>query len=340
MTPASWVATRPTIDLDAAAAALSRHWGLDGELSNLPSERDRNLLLRPSDGSPPLVLKIANLVEDPAFLAYQTLAMERLVDAGLPVARACPALDGRTVVDLGDPGPPLARVVSWLPGRPLATVDRPSDALLGDLGEVMGRTSAALAGFDHPAAHRDLQWDVRRAFDTIAAGLVDIDDHDRRTRLETLLVGLRERLGPVMETLRTSVIHNDANDHNILVDDAGAHVVGLLDFGDLVHTVTAQEPAVAIAYATLGREDPVGVFGPLLSAYDRSVPLTDAELDAMPDLVLARLGMSVAISAHQGRLDPDPYLRVSEAPAWTSIEQLQTAGVERLRAAVHDAVGR
>ena len=46
----------------------------------------------------------------------------------------------------------------------------------------------------------------------------------------------------------------------------------------------------------------------------------------MPDLILARLGTSVAIAAHQGRLDPDPYLRVSEAPAWALLARLDGLG--------------
>ena len=38
-----------------------------------------------------------------------------------------------------------------------------------------------------------------------------------------------------------------------LVDEAGARVAGLLDFGDMVHSVTAQEAAVACAYGMLDR---------------------------------------------------------------------------------------
>ena len=62
------------------------------------------------------MLKIANLAEDPAFLECQALAMDRLAAAGVPVARSVPALDGRTLVDLGAPGPPWARVLTFLPG--------------------------------------------------------------------------------------------------------------------------------------------------------------------------------------------------------------------------------
>ena len=106
-----------------------------------------------------------------------------------------------------------------------------------------------------------------------------------------------------------SVIHNDANDHNVLVDEAGDRIVGLLDLGDIVWSVTAHEAAVAAAYAMFDRADPLAVLGTIVAGFDRTCRLTDDELDALPDLVLARVATSVSIAARQTRLDPDPYLR-------------------------------
>ena len=338
--PMSWIATRPDADMAAAAGVLTRWWGIRGVLSELPSERDRNILVQPDGGGPALVLKIANLAEDPAFVECQTAAMERLAAAGVPVARTVAALDGRMLVGIGASGPPWARVLTWLPGRPMATMAELGDELLADLGDVMGRSARALIGFDHPAATRDLQWDVQRALAVIDGWLVDVPDHDRRARLRWVRDGLETRLMPAMPGLRRSVIHNDANDHNILVDDDGRRVVGLLDFGDMVASLTAHEAAVATAYAMFHRADPLTVVGPIIGAFDRACPLADAELDALPDLILARLGTSVAIAAHQGRLDPDPYLRISEAPAWALLERLEVTGIDAIRAAVHVAVGR
>lgn len=338
--PASWIATRPDAGPRLTADLLTRVWGIAGEVADLPSERDRNVLVHPDGGGPPLVLKISNLVEDPAFLACQETAMIRLAAAGVPVARSVSALEGRTLVDLGDPGPPWARVLTYLPGRPLATVDDPSDALLADVGTTMGRTVTALLGFEHPAARRELQWDVQRARDVIAGALPEIDDPGQRARLARVLSTVEGHLVPALSTLRTSVIHNDANDHNILVDKAGERVVGLLDFGDMLWTATAHEAAVALAYAMFHRAEPLSVVRPIVGAFDRAYRLDEAELDALPSLVLARIGASVAIAARQGRLDPDPYLRVSESPAWETLERLEDAGPEAFHGAVHEAVGR
>ena len=338
--PASWISSRPSASAPDAATALGRWWGIAGELEDLPSERDRNVLVRDGDGRPSHVLKLANLAEDRAFLECQHGAMARLARAGVPVQRVIPALDGRELVDLGDPGPPWARVLTWLPGRPLVEVAAPTAALWTDLGAMMGRSATALLDYDHPAARREFQWDVQRADDVIAGGLGDVDDTDHRALLSRVRSRVRDDLHPRWSSLRRSPIHNDANDHNVLADEGGTRVVGLLDFGDMVHSVTAHEAAVACTYAMFGRDDAVSVMRSVVAGVDGTCRLTADELDALPSLVLARLGASVAISAHQARLSSDPYLRVSEAPAWALLERLAVVPGSALRIAVHEAVGR
>lgn len=337
---ASWIASRPDISVAEAAIALRRWWGLDGDLEDLPSERDRNLLVRGTDGAPTHVLKIANLDEAPDFLACQDLAMARLANAGVPVQGVVNAIDGRDLVPLGDPGPPLARVLTWLPGRTLASVEAPSTDLLTDLGGVMGRTATALLDFDHPAAHRDFPWDVLRAGAVVARALDEIDDTGRRNLLAAVLDRLKGDLVPRLTTLRRSVIQNDANDHNVLVSDDGRRVVGLLDFGDMIHSITAHEAAVACAYAMLGRDEPLDVMQSIVRGFAGECPLTADEVDALPQLVIARLATSVAMSARQGRLSDDPYLRVSEAPAWDLLARLHALAPSELRAAAHEAAPR
>ncbi len=324
-----------------AAAALRRWWGIEGELDDLPSERDRNFLVRDRDGDPAIVFKLANLEEDLAFLECQHQAMACLARAGVPVQHIVPARDGREVVGLGDPGPPWSRALGWLPGRTLASTDGPQPGLWSDLGAVMGRTASALAGFDHPAARRVFQWDVVQAEAVIAAGVDAVSEPARHRLLEEVLDRLRRDLGPSLPGLRRSTIQNDANDHNVLVDETGSRVVGLLDFGDMVHSVTAQEAAVACAYAMLTAAAPTDVMRGIVAGFDTTCRLTMDELDALPVLILARLGASVAISAHQAGLAPDdPYLSISEEPAWDLLEWFMRTPGSALRVAIQEAVDR
>jgi Ser/Thr protein kinase RdoA (MazF antagonist) len=321
------VLTRPSIDPAGAAAMLRRGWRIEGELRPLPSERDRNFAVA-VDGRDRFVLKVSNAAEDRGFLDLQHRAMDRLAAAGVPCQRVVPTPGGLEILDVGAPtAPTLVRLLTWLPGRPLAgfaAADRP-DVLLDDLGRVMGRTAAALQGFDHPAAHRPFQWSAEEGLDVVARHAPAVTDPGRAALLDRWLL----RLAPLAEKfagLRHGVIHNDANDHNVLVADDGRSISGLLDFGDAVWSVAATELAVAAAYAAFGAPDPLRVIGRVRAGFEGALALTAAESDVLLDLVALRLATSVALSAHQSQLAPDdPYLTVSEAPAWDLLDRFDRA---------------
>jgi len=318
------VLTRPRLDLEEARGILARHWAIDGELRPLPSERDRNFAVG-VDGQDRFVLKLSNATDDPAFLDFQHRAMARLVAAGVPCQLPVPTVDGHEVIDVGrDDTPTLARLLTWLSGRPFVTIaaaDR-TDELLRDLGRVMGRTAAALSTFDHPAAHRVFQWDSERGLGVIAAHAPAVVDPARAA----LLARWAERLAALaaaMPGLRHGVIHNDGNDHNVLVDDDGGRIAGLLDLGDAVHSVVLNELAVPAAYAAFGATDPLAAIGLVRAGFEETFPLSADERRWLVEMVALRLATSVAMSAHQSVLDPDDaYLTVSEASAWTLLERL------------------
>jgi Ser/Thr protein kinase RdoA (MazF antagonist) len=315
----SMVATRPRLPDAAIHDLLRRGWGVRGELAPLPSERDQNVRVDVG-GRPAFVLKVANPAEDPAFLDAQEAAMARLVAAGLPVGRSLAAADGPVHVTVAG-RPARVRLVTWLDGVPVAATTRRPATLAADLGEVLGRAAAALDGLTHPGADRPFQWDVLRATETVGAGLPAVGDPARRQRLERALRRI-EAARAGLAALRRSVIHNDANDHNVLLDEQG-RVAGLLDLGDMVWSATAAEPAVAAVYLIDPSDDPLRVAADVVAGFERSFPLRDEERAAIPDLLLARMAISVAISAVQARLDPDPYLRISEDAMWARLERLE-----------------
>ena len=75
---------------------------------------------------------------------------------------------------------------------------------------------------------RRLHWNVLEAPD--AAGAVELLDERRRALVEPVFA----RFAALdLVALPHQVIHNDANEHNVLVGEDGA-VTGLIDFGDLV----------------------------------------------------------------------------------------------------------
>jgi Ser/Thr protein kinase RdoA (MazF antagonist) len=92
-------------------------------------------------------------------------------------------------------------------------------------------------------------------------------------------------------------------------------IVGIIDFGDMVHSWTVADPAVAIAYAMLDAERPLATAAAIVRGYHAAHALLDEELAAVFPLACLRLCMSVCIAAWQQRQRPgDAYLAVSQEP--------------------------
>jgi Ser/Thr protein kinase RdoA (MazF antagonist) len=299
--------------------------------SVLPSSIDQNFRLDTA-GKESFVLKISNSSERPEFLEAQVRALEYL-DAGPPIALSVPVVTRRPNGDATiDAGGHLVWLVSWVEGRPIADLASRPHALLREFGRALGELDARLAGFDDPALHREFRWDLMRAPAVI--GLTDhIPDPDGRRHVVGRLRRFATDTIPRLERLPFQVVHNDANDHNLLVQPAGVGdklvPCALLDFGDLLWTPRVAEAAIAMTYAMLGSEEPIEAARALLAGYHAALPMEPEERGLLPDLIEARLCASVAISAYERACDPDnAFVTVSEAPAWQLLERL---AAERFR---------
>ncbi len=312
------------------ARALARDlFGILATARPLPSERDQNFLLVTGSG-PQFVLKIANASEAREALEAQNAALAHL--ARFVPSLRCPGVQG-TVTDeqIGTVRGPdgsvhFIRLLTYLPGHLLVEVSPHTPELLRSLGSFFGRLDHVLASFSHPALKRNLQWDLKHAGTVIARNLEHIFDPQRRALVERFLERFRDLVEPALPRLRTSVIHNDGNDYNVLVtgiESLGGEVTGVVDFGDLVESHTVFEPAVCAAYAILGKSDPVAAASQMVGGYHHANPLTEFELGLLYDLMVMRLCTSVTLSASRKTRDPDhAYLTISEGPAWAALERL------------------
>ena len=306
----------------AEAVRLARHlYGLSLTAEPLPSERDQNFLLR--DGaSPRFVLKIANRDEALEVLDLQNKLLEFLVarDTGLFVPSLVPAGSGLAIAPVpGEDGAAyFVRLLTWVEGVPMAAAQPHSAMLLRSLGASLARLDNALAAFSHPAANRTLYWDLRHA--DLAWPHLDLLSDPRRSMLQPFIDAWSAL---DWRSLPTSVIHNDANDYNVLVNPAGLRVVSFLDWGDAVHSATICDLAIAIAYAMLDKPDPIAAAAQVVSGYHQVRLLSEAETGALYTLAAARLCASVCYAADQARQAPgNHYLSVSNRPAWALLEKL------------------
>ena len=336
---------QPAFATAEAEHIAARRFGKPGAVRRLPSERDQNFLIRFADGGRG-VLKISHVGEDREVLELQHQALRRLAERAPSVAlpRVIPALDGVEVVELpaADGETHYARLLSWVPGMLLAEVRPHGPELLESLGRVIAQLDAGLEGLDHPAARRELKWDLVRA-GWIREHLAQVADPARRALVERVLERFDRDVVPLLGELRAGIIYNDANDYNLLVrgDDAWSRrVTGAIDFGDLVHSAQVCDLAIAAAYASLGKPDPGAAVARVAAGYHAVRPLTELELDLLDSLIATRLAVSVVNAAVQRAAVPDnAYLTISEAPAWEALERLDALPPRLLRYLLREACG-
>src|SRR5437773_8155338 len=264
-----------------------------------------------------------------SFIDMQCRALRHLAQCApqLPLPRVIPnrqdELFSSTVV--ADGAARLVWLLTFVNGTVLAKVRPHTTELLGDLGRFLGKMDAALQSFAHPAAHRELKWDSSRAA-WIKEYVKHMADSKRRALVERFLALYEAEVVPTLPRLGRSVIYGDANDPDVRVSEPWPQprkIAGLIDFGDMHHGLTTSEPAIAAAYAILGKEDPLQAAAAIVAGYHGAFPLDEVELSVLYALIAARLAVSVTNSAHCKTLKPDdPYVTVSEAPAWEALERL------------------
>ncbi|WP_421693731.1 aminotransferase class III-fold pyridoxal phosphate-dependent enzyme [Aestuariivirga sp.] len=330
---------KPAFTAAEAQALLKRDYGIDGSLRELVSERDQNFLVDGPDGR--FVLKIANAVEDRNFLSLQNAALKHVAqaDPALGVQRLIPSTSGAELCTWVGPGSEHAvRLLSYLPGE-LFSAAPASPALLESLGQFMGRLSHALKGFGHPAAFRPgFLWNLDDAM-AVEPWMADIVA-ERRELVARIFARYEARVLKHVSLLRGAVIHQDANDNNIVVEPATSQVTGLIDFGDITFGRQVNELAVTLAYALLDVEDVYAASAPLIAAYAKQFPLEAEEAELLFDLIAARLAMSVCISSHRAKDFPDnDYLLISQGPAFRLLERLDKTNPAFLAAFARHAAG-
>ncbi|QND50482.1 aminotransferase class III-fold pyridoxal phosphate-dependent enzyme (plasmid) [Phyllobacterium sp. 628] len=313
---------------NAEALSIAReHFGIEGRISSLASERDQNFKIDAADGST-WILKAVNSSEPKDQSDFQTALLDHLEinapDMAVPRLRRTRSGQALAQAQSGTGEQHFIRMVSWQEGDPLAERDRTPE-VLQDLGRMLGRLDKAMQGFMHAGALRTFDWDIRSA-GLSRQRLKYIDSADDRALLTRFIDQFDIHVAPRLPMLRAAIIHNDANDWNVLVkSDDPKQVAGLIDFGDALHSVLIAEVAVACAYSILDLEDPIGAAASIAAGFHGEYPLHEQELDLLFDLIAMRLVTSVTLSAQRKEKTGDnPYLAISEAPAWALLRRLDS----------------
>ena len=314
------------IDERQASALVRDLYGFEAAARALPGEHDDNFHLVAADGSQ-RVLKVMHPARERSLIDLQCAALEHLAERAshLTLPRVCRTAQGAAIAGGRVAGVDrLVWMLTYVPGRPLAEARPHTAELLGRLGRLLGDMDRALLDFSHPAADRpDLKWDLARA-GWIRDATPMISSPLRRRLVEQVLDRYEAEVVPALPRLRRSVIYGDANDYNVIVGDPlrQPREVSVIDFGDMHRGLIVAEPAIAATYALLGKPEPLAAAAEIVRGYHAACALEETEIALLHTLIGARLAVSVTNSALMKTKRPDdPYVTISEAPAWEALER-------------------
>ena len=299
----------PQLGEDEVREAARTHFGLEGEFLELESERDQNFAVSSENGEKH-VLRVANAGEFFDVIDFQTKALEHIAsrDPSLPVPRTIPNRSGDPLskIVFHDGNEHLVRVLTYLPGQPLREVV--SDIGPGPyraLGATMARLDLALRGFFHPAADHDHPWNMGKCL-RFAPFTKYFESPEVRKIVATVFDRFETEVLPRIAGLRHQVIHQDAHGGNALVDPSDPETIsGIIDFGDMVYGSITAEVAVAVDAIDVGPDNLLDAICATAAGFDSALPLEEAEVDSLFDMILMRTALAATISTSRAALIPE-----------------------------------
>lgn len=211
----------------------------------------------------------------------------------------------------------IFRMLNYMEGDFMGDVYNNSD-INTSLGKLLASIDTELLEYnDYILKSRVWNWDLQYLH-LSQVYTKYIFSHEHKKIVLYFMQQFREKVDPIKSELRKSVIYNDANEWNVLIQNGS--VSGLIDFGDLAHSFLINELAVAILCCGYRNNNILGAAKDLIGAYSEVLKLEENELSVLYYLIAARLCVSLCNSQKARVEDPDnEYAWVSEKYVLKSI---------------------
>jgi len=214
----------------------------------------------------------------------------------------------------------IFRMLSFLEGDFLGAVNH-TKKLFQSFGVFLARLDLKLQQItNYTIKARQWEWDIQY-LNLNEKYFYDIPNAKDRNVVRYFFQQYKENVIPVLPELRKSIIHNDTNEWNVLVNNE--IISGFIDFGDLAHSQLINELAIAITYACYDKENPFEWASIIVKSYHDILSITENEIQVLYYLIAVRLCISVCNSAHSKKENPDnAHILLSEKPAWQMLYRL------------------
>jgi 4-aminobutyrate aminotransferase-like enzyme/Ser/Thr protein kinase RdoA (MazF antagonist) len=299
----------PRIPLDRLVDLAREHWGITGEFTPLEGERDQNHRVTIAGGAG-CVLKVSAAGESEGAVDFQVAALRHLERHApdLPVPRVIASTCGndREWIAAADGTRHMVRLLSWLPGTPLSQGQPLTVSALRNVASFQARLARGLRGLFHPHARHFVAWDIQRGL-LLEPGIQAWVAADAKALCADLLARLETEMLPKLPALRAQVVHSDGHADNLLRAGPDTdEIVGVIDFGDMVHAPLVQDLAVTLA--SFARHGAMSLDNAVVQveAWNAILPLLDDELEVLHDLTLLRLSTALALYDFRIRATENP----------------------------------
>lgn len=291
------------------ADLIVEKYGINGKVTQLPGERDLNFKI--STNSSEYIFKVHSATERTFIEFQQELLTQVSQIAILNEPKPVLTKSGESIIDL--PDSKIGRLLTWSDGELYSEV--PHDAAINQsLGSAVALVDKKLSTTNYSnyfeSLNRPFGWNVMQT-ESLAEQVSLISDEKLRSEVKSVLDFASSNLIPKLNNLPSQLIHNDANDNNIVI--ANGKVISLIDFGDVIVAPKICGLAVACAYSINNFSDPIYDLLPLVRGYHLENPLGSDELEILFDLIKHRVATSITMAAIQSNADPsNKYLLISQ----------------------------
>lgn len=309
-----------SIDLQETNRLLAQHYGMDGELTELPSEWGGTYRVRTK--SQTYLLKIAPPAVEEERTNLEVAALKHLgaLERDYAVPTIVADLQGRDLVST-DRG--LMRLYHWVDGRLWHTVNPIGDQLMLDLGSKLGAISRDLQSFTSQRSDGSFAWAPWNLL--LQDDNVPLFTGEHADILHRVFEDFKSTYLPVAELLPQQMTYNDGNDHNLIVSQnlKDLEFIGFIDFGDMEYGPAVGDLAVCLAYVMMGSKDPVHRACQVITGFQSVRALSEDELRVLYPLIRARLALTVIHARKRQERDAsNAYWQISAEPAWQLLSQL------------------
>ena len=214
----------------------------------------------------------------------------------------------------------IYRLLSFVEGNFLAESEHTAQ-LFERFGSFLAEMDLQMSSkYNSVIATRKFEWDLQYFQEFVPQKIKYISNPSDKKIIEFFILQHQINVVPKIPELRKQIIHNDANDWNVLTGNQ--QITGIIDFGDVCHSQLINELVIGITYAILNKKEPVKSAAAIVGGYNKIIQLTPTETDSIYWLIAARLCTSVCNSAHEKKLQPyNEYLLISEKPAWNLLKK-------------------